>query len=175
MFRLATFSLALSLLSGVQATSAEPPPRISALTNPDREFMSQQRARIDNLARSRLGRQINTGKDNNLDILQVLLDRKLARAEQTLELQAMGVIMGDALADALGMEWIIYQDKLGRSRALQIPGSEHYLFPVTMISRRVEAGAQVSVQAVYNKARSLMQPHIRKLPFQYQAPNPTGF
>jgi hypothetical protein len=37
------------------------------------------------------------------------------------------------------MHWIVYRDRAGRSRALQYRNDATYLFPVTMISRRVEA------------------------------------
>ncbi len=162
--RLLILSLSLSLLSAPTTAAGEPV--ITQLTNIDRRFMQGQRDRIDSLARTHFGQQINGDKANDLSILQKLLDRQLVRADQTLELQAMGVVLGDLLAAELGMRWIIYQDKLGRSRALHMPATEYYLFPVTMISRRVEADAEVNTNAVYDKAYRLTYPHKTRLPFQ---------
>ena len=153
----------LALATGVLA---DDPPKISALGSLDRQFLQQQRNRVDELARFDLGRQLQTDKNNNLGILQTLLDRRVVTADQTLELQAMGVVLGDLLAAELGMKWVIYEDRYGRSRALQLGSSDNFLFPITMISRRVEAGAQVDVTAVYEKAYKIIDPYRTPLPFR---------
>ena len=142
-------------------------PRVSPLTRIDRDFMEDQRQSVDELARIHLGRQIRGDKANDLEVLQQLLDGNLVRPDQTVLLQGMGVVMGDLLSEELGMPWVIYEDDLGRSRALRAGTTDHYLFPVTMISRRVEAGAPVDVDAVYDKAVSLIEPHLPQRPFQY--------
>jgi hypothetical protein len=166
-----SFALAtLIILSGLSATAdlaqAQQPARVDSLSSMDREFMAQQRKRIDDLARFHFGRQLRTEKANDLDILQTLLDRGLVRPEQTLELQAMGVVMGDLLASELDMKWVVYEDKLGRSRALQFGRSDNFLFPITMISRRAEVGSTVDVEAIYNKAASMIEPYRTPLPFR---------
>ena len=153
----------LALATGVHADDT---PKISALGSLDRQFMQQQRNRVDELARFDLGRQLQTDKNNNLGILQTLLERRVVTADQTLELQAMGVVLGDLLAAELGMKWVIYEDRYGRSRALQLGSSDNFLFPITMISRRVEAGASVDVTAVYEKARKIIEPYRTPLPFR---------
>ncbi len=156
--------LCLSLLCFSAQAAAEP--RVSQLTPVDLEFMQNQRLSIDELARSHFGQQINGDKANDLSIIQKLLDRGVIDAEQTLELQALGLVLGDLLAADLGMVWVIYEDKLGRSRALRMPKTDYYLFPVTMIARRVEADAPVDALAVYDKAYQLTLPHKPALPFQ---------
>jgi len=153
-------------LSGQVLYADEDKPKIGSLGFIDRTFLQGQRERIDTLARDHLGRQLQGNKSNDLDILQTLLDRRLVGAEQTLELQAMGVVMGDLLAADLNMSWVIYEDKVGRSRALRLGLSDHYLFPVTMISRRAEVGAAVDTAAIYAKAAALMEPYLPPKPFQ---------
>jgi hypothetical protein len=145
----------------------DPAPLISELTIIDRDFMEDQRDSIDELAGINFGRQLRREKGNDLDILQMLLDRRLVTGDQSLQLQAMGIVMGDLLAEELDMDWVVYEDKLGRSRALRLGLSDHYLFPVTMISRRAEVGAEVDVRKIYDKAVSLMQPFMPPKPFQY--------
>ena len=165
---LAVFTLALlaSLFTVPHFALAQQPPRISSVGTLDRDFMAQQRRRIDDLARFHFGRQLRTEKANDLDILQTLLDKRLVSPEQTLELQAMGVVLGDLLAAELGMKWVVYEDRLGRSRALQFGRSDNFLFPITMISRRAEVGAQVDVEQIYNRAVSLIEPYRTPLPFR---------
>jgi hypothetical protein len=160
---------ALLLLSALLLTAvanAQPEARISDLSQLDRQFMAQQRETLDNLASSNLGRRFSGNKENDLQILQLLLDRRLIRADQTRELQAMGVIMGDLLATDLGMHWVIYEDNQGRSRALRYRQSQEYLFPITMISRRQEAGNDTPVAAVYQKAYGIIDPLRLELPFR---------
>ena len=166
-----SFALAtLIILSGLSATAdlaqAQQPARVDSLSSMDREFMAQQRKRIDDLARFHFGRQLRTEKANDLDILQTLLDRGLVRPEQTLELQAMGVVMGDLLASELDMKWVVYEDKLGRSRALQFGRSDNFLFPITMISRRREVDNTETVTDIYQRALASMAAVIEPLPFQ---------
>ena len=154
------------LVLPVNQVSAEAPKTISQLSAIDRQFLEQQRTRIDEMARSEPGRQLSSNRMVNLSILQTILDRRLVRADMTLELQAMGVILGDELARDLGMDWVIVEDRYGRSRALRLGSSDNYLFPITMISRRVEAGATVSVNSVYKKAHDIIAPLKDPMPFQ---------
>ncbi|MCZ6828173.1 MAG: DUF3806 domain-containing protein [Gammaproteobacteria bacterium] len=159
-------NIALGLALICTAAAAQPDPEVQALTQQDHKFMRSQRQRIDDLARSGLGRQLNGSRENDLGILQQLLDKKLVRADKTLELQAMGVVLGDFLAQDPSAKWVTYRDQRGRSRALQIGNSDYFLFPVTMISRRAEVGAEVDVDAIFEKANTLMQPYRQRLPFQ---------
>lgn len=145
----------------------DPLPRYSRLTLIDRDFMAEQRSTVDALARSRLGRQIRQDKANDLEVLQLIIDRRLVGPTDTATLQALGVVMGDLLSRELDMPWVIFEDELGRSRALRIGETEHLLFPVTMISRRYEADARVDVQDIYDRAVALMRPHLPPRPFQY--------
>ena len=146
--------------------AGEQPPRIGELSFTDRQYMAQQRASLDDLARAKLGSQISGNKDRDLALLQTLLDRNLISADQTKELQSMGVIMGDLLAKELDMQWVIYEDVIGRSRALRYKDTDNYLFPMTMISRRREAGNLSTVSHIYQRALDLVKPHLPALPFQ---------
>ncbi|MCB1699875.1 MAG: DUF3806 domain-containing protein [Pseudomonadales bacterium] len=153
-----------ALLVAVSA-AAQPNLRISEPSNLDRQYMDQQRALLQDLATSRLGRSFTGTRANDLEILQLLLDRGLVRPDQTRELQAMGVIMGDLLAAELNMHWVIYEDAQGRSRALRYKETDEYLFPITMISRRREVGNQTPVIDIYQKAYDLIAPLTPALPF----------
>ncbi|GIR91677.1 MAG: hypothetical protein CM15mP92_1410 [Halieaceae bacterium] len=49
-------------------------------------------------------------------------------AEDTLTLQAIGGVW-DLLGDRLDMDWVVYRDNKGRSRALRYRQMDVYLFP----------------------------------------------
>ena len=122
---------------------------IESLTAIDRQFMADQRIRVERLA-NRLGRGLTGVADRDLDTLQRILDGRLVPAEDTLTLQAMGVVYGDLLGDRLDMDWVVYRDNKGRSRALQYRQIDVYLFPVTMISRRQEGGSERRLKPLFD-------------------------
>lgn len=158
--------LLLSALLLMASANAQQEARISDLSRLDRQYMEQQRESLDDLASTNLGRRFSGNKQNDLEILQLLLDRHLVRADQTRELQAMGVIMGDLLAADLNMHWVIYEDAIGRTRALRYRQSQEYLFPITMIARRQEADNQTPVAVIYQKAYDIIDPLRPELPFR---------
>ncbi|NNG02924.1 MAG: DUF3806 domain-containing protein [Inquilinus sp.] len=68
---------------------------------------------------------------------------------QTYELQSMGIVLGDALAEALDLKWAIVEDHHGRDPALLLPGTTVLLFPLTMISKRLEDNQMVDIVALF--------------------------
>ena len=126
--------------------------RTEAPSDFDQRFMENQIESLDELASLNFGRHINGSKWNDLEVMQTLLDRGLIKRDDTAKLQAMGIVLGELLRKEKGLFWTIYIDKLGRSRALEIPGKREFVFPVTMISRRYEAGVDVKVRDVYDNA-----------------------
>jgi hypothetical protein len=168
LFQLPVMSRRLCLLALLLscAVSAQDEVRIGELSAMDRQYMAQQRTDLDDLAAARLGRQFSGNKTADLDLLQQLLDRRIVRSDQTRELQAMGVVMGDLLAAELGMHWVIYEDRQGRSRALRYRETDEYLFPITMISRRREVGNDSPVAAIYQKAYDIIAPLREPLPYR---------
>jgi hypothetical protein len=111
--------------------------------------MAEQRMRVEQLA-NRLGRGLTGVVDRDLDTLQRILDERMVPAEDTLTLQAMGVVFGDLLGERLDMDWVVYRDNKGRSRALRHRQIDVYLFPVTMISRRQEGGSDRRLKPLFD-------------------------
>ncbi|MFK8050236.1 MAG: DUF3806 domain-containing protein [Halioglobus sp.] len=158
-------AVAMLLSSGTFA-DIKKPPVIGKITVLSAQFMDSQRALIDDLTRRNFGRGFNGNKDHDIALLQRTLDSGLVSSAQTKELQAMGIILGDLLAEDLGMHWVIYEDKLGRSKALRFKQTEHYLFPVTMISRRREADNREPVADIYQRAYDIINSQKPPRPFQ---------
>ena len=115
--------------------------------------MADQRARVEQLA-NRLGRGLTGNADRDIDTLQRILDENLVASDDTLTLQAMGVVFGDRLGDALDMDWVVYRDNKGRSRALHYRATDVFLFPVTMISRRYEVGSTRQLKPLFDETIS---------------------
>lgn len=85
-----------------------------------------------------------------LGTLRALLDQKAFQPTQTYELQCMGVVLGDAFVQEMGMEWVIVEDKHGSDPAVRLPGTSVLIYPITMISRRVEQRQTVDVFDLFN-------------------------
>ncbi|MFK7975096.1 MAG: DUF3806 domain-containing protein [Halioglobus sp.] len=139
---------------------------ISELSAIDQQYMAGARNSLQEKSASYLGRSFSGDRDRDIEILQTLLDKGLVRNHQTKELQAMGIVLGDLLLKELGMKWVIYEDKAGRTRALRLNDTDTYLFPVTMIARRREVGNTASVESIYKKAVATIKRRQAPLPFQ---------
>ncbi len=140
--------------------------RTEPLTPIDQRYMADQRDIIDELARRHFGRQLNGNKHNDLAVIQRLLDDGIVGSQQVSQLQAMGLILGALLKAEHGLTWIVYFDKYGRSRSLQVPGFEkEFIFPTTQISRRAEVGIKVNVRKVYAELEQSIEAIRKKPPF----------
>jgi len=117
----------------------------------------QQREVVANLCRRHLGTPLEGESLSDLRLLQRLIDERVIAPEQVYELQALGVVLGDVMAATLGLHWVAVDDEFGHSRALRWRQSDRVFFPVTMISKRVEAGLEVDVKGLYEKTRRAVE------------------
>ncbi len=128
--------------------------RIVPLTSADQRNLRRQREIVDGLARRYVGTSVAHGSVEDLRVLQELLDQEVLKSDQTFELQSLGVVLGDVMAKQLELSWVRVEDALGRSRALRLDGTDVLFFPVTMISKRVEADVEFTVAELYLKAKA---------------------
>jgi hypothetical protein len=101
--------------------------------------------------------------DGKLRLLDAILSQDWLRADQTLELQWLGVAFGDALAQQLMLAWVIIEDEYGRDPTLNWPGTTLTCNVLTMISKRVEDEEEVDVYELFemtvDRLRELSFPH----------------
>lgn len=115
-------------------------------------FLGQQRERYIELFTNQFGKRPSKSR-GDLYFLQRLFDNKILRKQDTLELQALGVLLGDMLLKERGkLSWMVYEDDLGKSHALCAPKEKYCLFPITMLSRRYERNVIPDVSKVYESA-----------------------
>lgn len=81
--------------------------------------------------------------ETDLPLLQRLVDDKVLRSDQTYELQCLGIALGQVFAEQTPLEWVMVEDEYGRDPALRYPNTTVIVFPLTMISKRVEDGQEV--------------------------------
>ena len=121
------------------------------LTDDDREWLSDQRSRTEQLLvgnpDAQCKYQTSAGK---LGTIRAVLDGGIFRADQTFELQGLGIILGDAVSAETGLVWKMVEDEYGTSPCLVMEGTSIVLYPQTMISKRVERGESIDVFELFN-------------------------
>lgn len=151
---LITFSYGISVLAEEKSATITP------LTWADQQDMNNKLFYINEIARTRLGTEIH-GDTTDIETLQRIADGKFLDKTDKERLQSTGVVLGNLLKNELErLEWVVYEDSDGRSRALCVEKSSQCLFPTTMISRRLEVDAPVNVQSIYDNAYALIKPHV---------------
>lgn len=132
----------------------------------DKNRMDQETTKINELAQTKLGTPLRRDL-SDLSTLQRIVEKELVAMDNFELQQAMGVVLGNVmLADFPNtFEWKIYEDELGRSRALCVRKTNDCLFPVTMLSRRMEVGTKPDVRKIYDDALLRMEKHLPKLPY----------
>jgi hypothetical protein len=130
---------------------AETKQQISEPTPEDLRHLAKQRACVEAYLADESRDKYRTAA-GKLGLLRALIEAKVFRPDQTWELQSMGIVLGDALAQELGLRWVMVEDDYGRDPALAVPGKSVLVFPLTMISKRIEAGQPVDVFDLFNWA-----------------------
>ena len=123
---------------------------VSELTPDDVSRLAKQRGFIEAYLANDDAREKYTTVAGKLGLLRALLEAHAFQPAQTWELQALGVVLGDAFIQHRGLRWVIVEDEYGRDPAVAVPGKTVLLYPLTMISKRVEAGKDVDVFDLFN-------------------------
>lgn len=129
---------------------AKPKQQFFALGREDLVHLEKQRAFVVDLARRLDLSPAFSGSVDDLRILQKIVDAKTLRSDQTWELQCLGIVLGDVFASQHELRWVIVEDEYGRDPALRYRNTANLVFPLTMISKRVEDGKEVDLQAIYD-------------------------
>ena len=87
--------------------------------------------------------------EGKLHLLDIILKSSWIEKEETLKLQCLGITLGDAFAQGFSLEWIEVKDTFGNDPALQLPNSSIIIYPLTMISKRIELGEDVDIYKLY--------------------------
>lgn len=140
-------------------------PEVTDLGWGDERYLDSQVELIDTLGRQQLGTPVR-GDTGDIELLQRMVYRGLIERDDKQTLQATGVVLGNLMVKTHGLSWRVYEDERGRSRAVCAQASDHCLFPVTMLSRRLQVGLVVNVQEVYDNAMALIAPYLPQKPYQ---------
>jgi hypothetical protein len=84
-----------------------------------------------------------------IDLLATILANQWIDPYDGLQLQCLGVTLGDAIAQDTLMEWVTVDDDYGTTAALNWPGTSLLCFPLTLISKRLEDRETVDVHDLF--------------------------
>jgi hypothetical protein len=90
-------------------------------------------------------------------LLDTILSNNWVEPSETVKLQALGVAFGDAIAQELGLSWVAIDDEYGCDAALILEGTSVKVFPVTSISKRIEAGETIDIRELFAVACSTIR------------------
>ena len=142
--------------------ASQRPQKITPLTEDDQKRLREQRAVVEKYVADDVSRQKYLTAAGKLGTIRALLDEKVFKPNQTYELQCLGIVLGDAFAQELKMEWVMVEDESGRGPAVRLPDTTIILYPLTMISKRVERGEKVDVFDLFNWAAAQVEETKKK-------------
>lgn len=132
---------------------------ISVLTEDDHKRLDDQRAVVTRYLTDESKPNFETAP-GKLGTLRALLEAEVFQPDETYELQSMGIVFGDVFVQDMGFSWVMVEDEYGRDPAIKYQETSVILFPLTMISKRIERGEQVDVFDLYNGVAAIAQEKI---------------
>lgn len=115
-----------------------------------RELREEEKAAIEQrraLMESMLAgeeEQFHTAAEK-LSLLQVMFDKREILKEQGFDPSCMGVMLGDALCQVLGLTWVAVDDENGSEPAVCFPGTMIFSFPLSAVEKRFKQEMDVNV------------------------------
>ena len=101
--------------------------------------------------------------DGKLHLLQGIIENKYYGKNDTMELQSLGITFGDTLSQQLSLDWIEVEDEYGIDPALRYKNTSILIFPLTMISKRIENDEQVIIKELFDGISNKVNEMILKL------------
>jgi hypothetical protein len=89
--------------------------------------------------------------EGRVSLIQTIVDSGEIPSDETEHLQCLGTYLGQAIVEKTGWEWTVIEDEYGTDLAIQIPEKTAWIFPVTMISKRIEDGDEVNVSELFEE------------------------
>jgi hypothetical protein len=88
--------------------------------------------------------------ENGLRLMQRLVDDGFVSSDHEREQEALGVVLGQVFAAQSPLRWVTVEwDPFQRDLALQYPGTGLFVFPKTMISKRMSEGSEIDFRRLF--------------------------
>lgn len=138
---------ALALAGAVRVQAGRP--RFAPLDAALRARLQEQRQFVERLVARHFPGERLTRSRADIALLQRVVDARVVPRTDGWGLQALGVAYGDALAAVVpGLAWVRVVDAYGTDPTLRLRGTSVQVNALTMISKRVEQGEPVDLEAI---------------------------
>lgn len=134
-----------SVKTSEHTVESQSPQTITKLSEIDKNRLAEQRLVVERYLGDSPSKEKYKTTVGKLATIRAILQAGVFEPSQTYELQCLGIVLGDAIVQEMRMEWVMVEDEFGSDPAIQMPGTSIILFPLTMISKRIERGEQVDV------------------------------
>lgn len=127
-----------------------PDQRIEPPNDKDIENIAMGVVHASQVIEQALGEDLD-GSRKDLGLIQRLLERSVVEPEATYTLQALGLAFGRAFLNEFpDYDWWMVEDEHGRDPAIRYKETSLLVFPMTMISKRVEDGEPFDVTELFD-------------------------
>lgn len=92
--------------------------------------------------------------DGKLQLLKTIIESAWIQKVETNKLQCLGVTLGDAIVQDLGFNWVEIEDEFGVDPAIKLGDTSLILFPLTMISKRIENDEAVNIFELFDRIKN---------------------
>jgi len=116
----------------------------------DTRWLAAAEKHILGVLRARYGDVRLDHTESDLGLAQKLVDDGAVSATQALELQCLGVVLGNVFVAQTTMKWAIVTNNYGTLLAIHDHGIGFTLYPLSMISKRIEDGRSVNIPLLYS-------------------------
>ena len=101
--------------------------------------------------------------DGKLELLDKIIKANWIQRTETLKLQCLGVTLGDVLVQELKFRWIEIEDEYGIDPAIKLEETSIILFPLTMISKRIEKSENIDIYELYKLLKDSIEEIKKKI------------
>jgi hypothetical protein len=127
-----------------------PDPKIEPPTEKDIENIAMGVVHAGQVIEQALEEDLD-GTHQDLELIQRVLDQGLVEPEATYTLQAFGLAFGRVFLNEFpDYDWWMVEDEHGRDPAIRYKETSLLVFPMTMISKRIEDGDPFDVCELFD-------------------------
>ena len=116
----------------------------------DQSWLQRAEEHILRVLRAKYGDSSFDRSQKDLESLQRLVDDGVIHANDVLEAQCVGVVLGNYFVERTSMRWKRVANEFGNMISLHDDSTGFTLYPLTMISKRLEDGREIDLVAIFD-------------------------
>lgn len=98
------------------------------------------------------------GSMDDLDRLQTIVESAKIPVGNTQQLQSLGIVFGKVFVnETADYDWWVIEDEYGKDACVRYKETRLLIFPQTMLSKRIEDGAEIDVIGLFNDLRQELE------------------